>query len=88
MGFKNPAMVGEQSFERVSEEVDEEQPQSSGKQDGAQHHSGLHWHIGSVCEGTTLLLLCCQNNRNQTEQNTMNVDLTPSAAREGLPPVW
>lgn len=42
VGFKDPSMVGEQSFEGVSQEVDEEQPESSGEQDGAQHRSGLH----------------------------------------------
>lgn len=41
MGFKDPSMVGEESLEGVSQEVDEEQPQSSGKQDGTQHRSGL-----------------------------------------------
>lgn len=48
MGFKNPTMVGKQNFESVSQEVDEEQPQSSGKQDGTQHCSGLHCYTASV----------------------------------------
>lgn len=42
MGFKNPPMVGEQSFQHVSQEVDEEEPESSGKQNGTQHRSALH----------------------------------------------
>ena len=48
MGLKDPAVVGEQSFEGVSQEVDEEQPQSSGKEDGTQHRPGLHWYTVSV----------------------------------------
>lgn len=48
MGFKDPSMVGEESLEGVSQEVDEEQPQSSGKQDGTQHRSGLRWQIVSA----------------------------------------
>lgn len=43
-------MVGKQSFERVSHEVDKEDPQSSGKQDGTHNSSGLHRHTVSVQE--------------------------------------
>ena len=41
-------MVGEEGLESVSQEVDEGQPQSSGKQDGTQHRSGLRWQIVSA----------------------------------------
>lgn len=41
-------MVGKKSFERVFHEVDEEGPQSGGKQDGTQHSSGLHRHVISA----------------------------------------
>lgn len=57
MGFKNPSMVGKQSFENVSQEVDKEQPQSSGKQDDTQHCSGLHWHTVSAQKRHNIALI-------------------------------
>lgn len=50
MRFKDPPVVGQQSFESVSQEVDEEQPQPCGKQDGTYHSSGLHRHTVSAQE--------------------------------------
>lgn len=41
VGFKDPAVVGEQSFEGVPQEVDEEEPQACCKQDGTQDYPGL-----------------------------------------------
>lgn len=43
-------MIGQQSFKRVSQEVDEEQPQRRCKQDGTQHRLCLHWHMASAQE--------------------------------------
>lgn len=48
MGLKNPSMIGQKSFKSVSQEVDEEQPQSCGKKDGTQHCSCLYWHTVSA----------------------------------------
>lgn len=64
MRFKDPSMVGQQSFEGVSQQVDEEKPQSRGKQDGAQHSSGLHWHTVSAQKGYNNVFI---NDRTEAE---------------------
>lgn len=75
MGFKNPAMIGEQSFEGVSQKVDEEEPQAGGKEDGTQHSAGLHWHIVSAQKrhNTPLVMLSKLNDEVKQKRLYMKI---------------
>lgn len=82
MGFKDPSVVGEQSFEGVSQQVDEEQPQASGEQDCTQHCSGLHRqvvsarkrHNGEKCRVTFIYLAATAYSNPAVQQNTRKLN--------------
>lgn len=48
VGLEDPGVVGEQGLQGVPQQVDEEQPEARGEQDGTQHHLGLHGHVAPL----------------------------------------